>query len=562
MQIIKRISILGIFWVCSNSYGYEIATYVDGLLTLPTFQLGQQVYTEIVLELGEDGLLRIKSIEGTSTDITDVVSRYNKDSRAVEIDYMTTSENTYRNVLLQVSKGPTLTLLDFTELFEPVITQIYTPSEYYPPGTNITLQMVAVADFNLDGKKDIAAHYWHNKWDAPEFYYGEVSNNLVIYLQNEDRTFRVGNEELFDSVNADLGGNASRKQVLADFNGDGYMDIAYAMNREDGRPGNLNDDREFTWDSLPLIVMSNSDGTYRIDEIEGYWNWYHAVTAVQNELGTHDLVLRSEDINHNGGLGFRSINEQWEQVEDYPPLGNWSLKSHENILFTANPELTLVVYRNNGSDWDTAASISYKDQFSEQEIQLQTWNGQMATQQYIDIFGKKRISTAFAESCILNNGELFLAQFDSRVLPDDWQSMEFVIEGDMALEKPFLLYEIEEDALVLREELMPDQDADKHTYRFECDDKTGDGLDDVFAINEDGTTTLYIQNGEGYFERFNGGLVPLSNSYNSNQTRGIYIDLNGDGILDILSYSNTPSDNNGFLDYPLEVQWGISKPFE
>ena len=109
----------------------------------------------------------------------------------------------------------------------------------YPKAENpsLTLQMVSLVDLNADGKKDIVAHYWHNIWDAGSDYYESVPNKVIAFLQDDDQIFVNSNIEVFGEENVDLFGGASRKQTLGDFNYDGYIDIAYAMNREDGRPG-------------------------------------------------------------------------------------------------------------------------------------------------------------------------------------------------------------------------------------------------------------------------------------------------------------------------------------
>lgn len=536
----------------------NIATFDGQVVHIPGVRLGDKVAKDVYLSPKGAGRFAIHSVGEVAVSEEDVVATYDAATGDALIRFVALASNTYRDVKLKAVGSGELALLAATPLFGG-LSRISTPAEYYPAGTNLTLQMVAVLDFNLDGRKDIAAHYWHNTWDAPPNYYGPVSNNLVVYLQNEDRSFRLGNEELFGSKEVDIGGSATRKQVLADFNGDGYTDIAYATNKEDGRSPSGHDSN---WSSLPVAVMSNSDGTYRVDEVGRHNLWYHAVTAVKNHLGSHDLVLRSA-VYEGPAIAYRYINNTWQEIIDYPPLGNWSLKSTGNLIFTDNGTLALSVYRKEAGTWVKAGGVDYRSLQSNELVKVISWTGDEMALPYVNLFGEERIATAFAETCIMNDGQLFLAQLDGSVMPADWRKQERLIQNDMVSDKPLLPYYIEAGKLVLQESLIPDQDTKAHGYRFECGDKTGDGLDDVLAFNDDGTLSLYVQTGSDGFKKIDGKIFPILHRFNRNQTRGIYEDLDGDAVLDLLLYTNTPQYPSGeFESFPIQVQWGKSKVFE
>lgn len=89
---------------------------------------------------------------------------------------------------------------------------------------------VDVADFNRDGIEDLTVPLGNG--------YG-----TVILLGNGDGTFRVFNRIIEDAVSAPQG------QAVADYNGDGFLDIARGM--ADGIPG------------LFQILHGNGDGTFR-----------------------------------------------------------------------------------------------------------------------------------------------------------------------------------------------------------------------------------------------------------------------------------------------------------
>ena len=84
-------------------------------------------------------------------------------------------------------------------------------------------------------------------------------------------------------------GGATRKGILADFNGDNYPDILYALNREDGR-GQSCKNCGASNEAPQKIILSNGDGTYAVTEL-GFSEWTHAVDAVHMPSGNYDAVI-------------------------------------------------------------------------------------------------------------------------------------------------------------------------------------------------------------------------------------------------------------------------------
>jgi len=414
----------------------------------------------------------------------------------------------------------------------------------------LTLQMVSLVDLNADGKKDIIAHYWHNKWDAGPDYYGAIPNKVIAFLQGEEYTFLKSNLEIFDEENIDLFGGASRKQSLGDFNYDGHIDIAYAMNREDGRPGVYPGTPN--WGSYPVVLLSNGDGKYILSQPGSEKLWYHAVASIPNDLGYDDLLYRPVEVGESP-LAHRLEDNEWTSISDYPPINGWEIQAGKNKIWSTETnavELFLKSYEG----WKSVGRIEYPAK-SEDVVEIITWAGDLSRQNIRNILGRDRVAVAFSESCIIDNGRYYISQLDSRLLPENWRDFENLKETDLTMDKPLLIFEYEDQKIVEKESLISSQASLRHSYRFMCADYNADSLDDIYVSTDDGSGLLYIQSASGNFEIQSEAIFPKARSFqNLNQVRSILSDINEDGMLDLIYYSNSPSTYKKEVNF--EIYWG------
>jgi uncharacterized protein (TIGR03437 family) len=126
----------------------------------------------------------------------------------------------------------------------------------YPAGVNAL--HVAIADLNGDGKLDLAVS-------------ADTGNNVTILLGNGDGTFRTGS-----TISAESGQNPAAV-IAADFNGDGHLDLATA--NENGTVS---------------ILLGHGDGTFQ---------------APQNfAAGSDCAYLAAGDFNKDGKLDLAVTN--------------------------------------------------------------------------------------------------------------------------------------------------------------------------------------------------------------------------------------------------------------
>lgn len=408
--------------------------------------------------------------------------------------------------------------------------------------------MVTAIDLNADDRKDILAHYWHNNWDAGADYYGEVPNRLLAFVQDSDRNFTLATEEIFGTENVNLAGSTSRKQVVGDFNADGYPDVAYAMNREDGRPGVYPGTPN--WGSLPVVVLSNGDGSYSVTNPGTENIWYHAVAAVPNELGYEDVIYRPIS-NGENALAYRFQSGDWSRITDYPKIDGWEVQATENIIWSTDVS-AVELFKKDESGWAQKSKISYPA--SNEEVEVLTWNGDLSNQYLRNILGKYRVAVAFSESCILDDGRYYVTQMDSRLLPEDWRDYDNISETSMEQDAPFIIFEYRNGQLIEASGLFSQQLSTRHSYRYICNDLNYDGLDDIFVSTLDGSNLLYLQTNENKFELQSELIFPSVQYDRGARLRSAYEDIDGDGYVDLLYYSNTPSTRKKEVNF--EIYWG------
>lgn len=179
------------------------------------------------------------------------------------------------------------------------------------------LGIMEVADFDQNGLSDIILHSTQSKsrnhldpdvcktkclTDYGYDYYTELWNDswdaIVVLLQTADGNFVIGNRQLFGKDTIGFG-NAPRKAVVADVNQDGYPDYLPSGAWEDGRPLLKEDPTDWrstnNWEAPQKIMISNGDGTYRIEDLD-IITYGHAVTTAKMQNGDIDLIYNSESV--------------------------------------------------------------------------------------------------------------------------------------------------------------------------------------------------------------------------------------------------------------------------
>ena len=157
----------------------------------------------------------------------------------------------------------------------------------YPSELQPSIQSVIPVNINNDEWTDFIVHQWCDLYrdNFGNIVETPVPDLVVVHLSNDAGSYRNGTEEVFGEPLPSLGG-ASRKYSIGDLNGDGRVDIAFAMNWEDGRNGN-------PWENSrarPAVILSKGESQYEIHQL-GIPDWGHSVSMVMNSEGTNDALF-------------------------------------------------------------------------------------------------------------------------------------------------------------------------------------------------------------------------------------------------------------------------------
>tara|TARA_B110000093_G_scaffold6817_1_gene6491 strand:- start:742 stop:2052 length:1311 start_codon:yes stop_codon:yes gene_type:complete len=422
---------------------------------------------------------------------------------------------------------------------------------------------------------------------------GPTPDVLSVQLSNGDGTYRDGNQEVFGELVPSLGG-ASRKYDTGDFNGDGRLDFAFAMNWEDGRSGS-------PWEysrASPAVILSKNEAEYEVVKI-GTPDWGHAVSIIENESGDVDALFAGFS-----GIGLQALRysaEGWEDVKDeYPPedikdvggitisrgTATWAGEfKYQDDYIIANDSSA------DGAENGLALWFRENDIWSKVDQRLvpvafranwTSWQGSTGTipvylinDEYV--VGYVPQSMCFFEDKFDDSGNITFAALFQSTVPRDGS---VVVEGGSYIENEqynvqgVTVFQIQENKIV--EIANPFDIYNKSLFAnfLDCRDLNNDGYADfsrhVFSHTppvyleswqRGGTPVINLNNKAGglvEYENNQGYEIPGHSLLNdANNGQGYTKDINGDGIEDIVVYAESMfgSQYNGY-DASIEVYLG------
>jgi hypothetical protein len=404
---------------------------------------------------------------------------------------------------------------------------------------NIVFPIVNLIDLNLDGKKDLVVHLscilpsnlWGSvKTDAP-------NDALMVFLQQHDGKFVFSNEQVFGKKEVRIQGN-TRKAVSADFNNDGYPDLAYAVNREDGRTGDGS-----VMAAQSVVMLSEGSGKYKVDAL-GTPDWFHSVDAIKNSEGYYDVIFAG--FNGSVSQSFRNKDGKWMS------LGNYYPDVSASTFRAISDGKTIITDMGNSHVGNSASIVKYSldnqlwsksDQYIVTGflVPFVTYNTSLSQAFAVNVGNETHIGAGYEESCFLKlypDTQVFIGKKNSEIVPSYTQGRNVThnINNQIITLDAFKF----QDKIEKLPSIFENEDKKASFNDIKCKDVNNDGYDDLvvskFGNNEG--VIVYLNNKQGKLVKLDPSNFPKSYTDNPYQSSsGIYEDVNGDGIPDLLVWS-------------------------
>ena len=508
------------------------------------------------------------------------------------------SENTYTTGTISAACSVTVQYTKYmSTVFQAAAYEFPYPSNTLdnlcledPISISVATSILLPIDLNLDTFNDLVVTYFCSPKISGQYLDKPTPDAIVVFKNNGDQTFSLATSEFFDADTITLGG-ATRKAVLADFNGDNYLDILYALNREDGR-GQSCENCGASNEAPQKIVLSNSDGTYAITEL-GFSEWTHAVDAVHMPSGNYDAVISG--FRNNTVTGFRYIDGSMQEISDYANPGGPNNRFGASTL-RFFPELTpaagsmlavsdsgdcgIQVNLSSFSKTSGAWSFIDKTDFNCRTIPnaYEGYTNEVGDLSLITIDGQDYTGGGFGneESCTLElspgDAPVAVVQFSAQPIEGNYVEGVVYKQADLPVQNRLNVFDVSDAGLLLKTGVVINENIDA-LYRIDaCRDINNDGYDDVVllqnagsggeSINTRAEPIVYLNDKNNHLVKLDLTGIPLVNKDEDYLVHGFLADMNGDGIEDLIYFrasrgyisSNTldPSQENF-----IRVYWGI-----
>ena len=431
-----------------------------------------------------------------------------------------------------------------------------------PTSVGVQTSILLPVDLNLDTFNDLVVSYFCGPKVQGQYLDTPTPDAIVAFKNNGDKTFSLANTDVFDADSIKLGG-ATRKGVLADFNGDNYLDILYALNREDGRAQGC-DGCGATNEAPQKIILSDGDGTYTVTDL-GFSEWSHAVDAAQLASGRYDAVISG--FRNSSVTGFRYIDGLMQEVTDYAdPGGPVNRFGASTLRFF--PELTpaagstlavsdsgdcgiqvnLSSFSKSSGEW----RFVNKTDFNCRSIvnAYEAYTNEITDLPLVTIDGQDYTGGGFGneESCTLElspgDAPVAVIQFSAQPIEGNYVNGIVYTQNDLPVQNRLNVFDVSNAGLVLKTDVFVDEKIDA-LYRIDaCRDINNDGYDDVVLLQNAGsggepTNTraepiVYLNDQENHLVRLDLTGIPLVDKRDDYLVHGFLADMNGDAIEDLI----------------------------
>lgn len=405
-------------------------------------------------------------------------------------------------------------------------------------------------DLNGDGREDLVFASWANRNGSGFTGNAQCANTLTALINQQDGTFKDETSKFIPGV-ADIGGCA-RKSEAVDINGDGKLDIVFAVNQEDGRltanPNDLNG---------PLAALISKGNIFEIKKFDSP-SWFHSVGVGYDSLGRAFVAGKGYTNNTNNpqtSFRFDALNNPIDSGIVLPQLSANTFrfyningtKSESTILLqtlitnTADTAYTSIGghAKNSNGTWDRLPDLALAPIVGRVDTVSFT-NESTGLQPVFSLNGNAFTFATLHESCTMKTDpkgpQIAVFKLGGRFVPNFVDGMK-VRENDLKLFSVLVGVTVLNGAVTLVPLNIKNEVRDNiNSNFFDCKDVTGDGFADiiVYPYNANGMPYIYANNRMGGFEYMGSKMFPVISESWGEAVSSKLSDFDGDGKVDLL----------------------------
>jgi len=420
---------------------------------------------------------------------------------------------------------------------------------------------------HTDNRRDIIAVMWCMINPVGQVLPNTVPtpNGMVVFRQRSDGTFYDATAEIFGVDMVDVGGALGEEHIAVyDMNHDGYDEIVISPTGEDGR--SLSPSDPATWNNKQAVFLTSlGDGHYRVDKL-GIPSYGSRDDLVDNRFGSEDVITTV--IGYGGSSeAWRYANSGWAITHDYDSLngelsGLYFPRSSPNagasvhIAPTSTTSLQLYSLTSNGT-WTAQSAWSLSPTVQASYV---SWNGDIGNLAISTINGKDYGFLAFNRPCAFqfNTNSPMLAVYAvpaSEVTGGYHGQLLHESSSDFQTHNLILGFSVADGNITPVDLGLKNEIVNLMGLRFDCFDVNHDGYQDLIISNwgVNSQPLVYLNGGDNTLSSIKLSTFPVG-STNFNSNTSIIVDIDGDGIPDLLVYPL-----NGLINSPSSVQFQIYK---